>query len=124
METPHRNPFEELNDLLHRLPAGTGEELASKLAIQIKRDYAPELETEHNEAWPRDIQEFLDDLVIDEEVSRKWDETLNSPESAALLEKMAAKAREERKKGRVYTIEDLEKVLEANLAKEGGNAQV
>lgn len=122
METPRRNPFEELNDLLHRLPAGTGEEVASILAIQIRQDYATELDAENNEVLPREIQAFLDDLVIDEEVSRKWDETLNSPDSAALLEEMAEEARRSREKGRVYSIKDLEKVLEANLAKESGNA--
>lgn len=91
METPHRNPFEELNDLLLRLPAGTGEELASKLAIQIRQDYATELEAENPGV----------------DGDERWEELLADPRSDILLDRMAEESKQARREGKLEPISAL-----------------
>lgn len=85
METPRKNPFEELNDLLHRLPVGKGEEVALKLAVQVKQDYAPELEAEDSEV----------------DGDERWEELLADPRSDILLDRLAEESKEERRNGTV-----------------------
>jgi len=85
METTHKNPFEELNELLHRLPVGRGEQVASKLSIQVRHDYATELELENPEV----------------DGDERWEELLADPRSDILLDRLAEESKEERRNGTV-----------------------